>query len=208
MAVRAIETRYKGYRFRSRLEARWAVFLDAVGLEWEYEVQGFDLGVDGGWYLPDFWLPDGPTWIEIKPRPDISEQAAGKARALAELSGQQTLLLAGNPWPGEFEGHLFRPRIVPYVSKNLWTCRDCGGLFVFGRLGPDGRGCFAPRVGGNNKEMACADGTGWHWFLDPEQAFGAARGARFEHGEHGQWGPVATGPDGLARQAWQRGPQP
>lgn len=30
--MKAIETRYKGYRFRSRLEARWAVFFDALGL--------------------------------------------------------------------------------------------------------------------------------------------------------------------------------
>ena len=26
--IKAIETYYKGYRFRSRLEARWAVFFD------------------------------------------------------------------------------------------------------------------------------------------------------------------------------------
>lgn len=28
--VKAIDTVYKGYRFRSRLEARWAVFFDAL----------------------------------------------------------------------------------------------------------------------------------------------------------------------------------
>ena len=32
---KAIETKYKGFRFRSRLEARWAVFFDALGIEWE-----------------------------------------------------------------------------------------------------------------------------------------------------------------------------
>jgi len=51
--IKAIETRYKGYRFRSRLEARYAVFFDALGIEWEYEKEGYDLGVKG-WYLPDF----------------------------------------------------------------------------------------------------------------------------------------------------------
>ena len=30
--IKAIETYYKGYRFRSRLEARWAVFFDAAGI--------------------------------------------------------------------------------------------------------------------------------------------------------------------------------
>jgi hypothetical protein len=64
--IKAIETVYKGYRFRSRLEARWAVFFDALGVKWEYEKEGFDLG-EAGWYLPDFWLPEFGVWAEIKP---------------------------------------------------------------------------------------------------------------------------------------------
>lgn len=63
--IKAIETRYKGYRFRSRLEARWAVFFDAMGLQWEYEPEGFDLGA-AGWYLPDFYLTNLNMWVEIK----------------------------------------------------------------------------------------------------------------------------------------------
>lgn len=51
--IKAIETIYKGYRFRSRLEARWAVFLDALGVRWEYEPEGFVLP-SGRRYLPDF----------------------------------------------------------------------------------------------------------------------------------------------------------
>jgi hypothetical protein len=54
MAARAIETEYKGYLFRSRLEARWAVFFDALGIPYLYEPGGFDLS--GTWYLPDFYL--------------------------------------------------------------------------------------------------------------------------------------------------------
>jgi hypothetical protein len=60
--IKAIETHYKGYRFRSRLEARWAVFFDALGLDWEYEKEGFDLG-EHGWYLPDFYLPQVRVWV-------------------------------------------------------------------------------------------------------------------------------------------------
>lgn len=69
MKIKPIETNYKGYRFRSRLEARWAVFLDALGIDWEYEKEGYDLG-DKGWYLPDFYtkMVDAPCgwYIEIK----------------------------------------------------------------------------------------------------------------------------------------------
>lgn len=53
MNIKPIETYYNGYRFRSRLEARWAVFLDALGVEYEYEPEGFELP-SGKRYLPDF----------------------------------------------------------------------------------------------------------------------------------------------------------
>lgn len=41
--IKAIETEYDGHRFRSRLEARWAVFFNAVGLTYEYEIEGFEM---------------------------------------------------------------------------------------------------------------------------------------------------------------------
>lgn len=41
--IKAIETVYGGYRFRSRLEARWAVFFNTLGIPFEYEKEGFDL---------------------------------------------------------------------------------------------------------------------------------------------------------------------
>ena len=53
--ITAIQTEYKGYRFRSRLEARWAIFFDACGVKWEYEPEGFTLP-NGQFYLPDFLL--------------------------------------------------------------------------------------------------------------------------------------------------------
>ncbi len=68
--MKAIETVYAGCRFRSRLEARWAVFFDQLGISWEYEPEGFEF--HGHRYLPDFWLPNaGPQWgsgtyVEVK----------------------------------------------------------------------------------------------------------------------------------------------
>ena len=34
LQMKPIETVYKGFKFRSRLEARWAVFFDACGVRW------------------------------------------------------------------------------------------------------------------------------------------------------------------------------
>lgn len=61
--VPGIPTRYAGVLFRSRLEARWAVFFDRHGWAWDYEPM--DLR---GW-LPDFRLTiTGHDYlIEVKP---------------------------------------------------------------------------------------------------------------------------------------------
>jgi hypothetical protein len=61
----AIQTEYNGYLFRSRLEARWAVFFDAMGIEYEYEPEGIVLS-DGSLYLLDFYLPDFRCYFEVK----------------------------------------------------------------------------------------------------------------------------------------------
>jgi len=47
-AIKAHPTIYRGVRFRSRLEAKWAAFFDSVGWCWEYEPIDLD-----GW-SPDF----------------------------------------------------------------------------------------------------------------------------------------------------------
>lgn len=66
-SIKAIETKYNGYRFRSRLEARWAVFFDLIGLKYEYEIEGYEM--DGIMYLPDFYIPSLSRWLEIKGKP-------------------------------------------------------------------------------------------------------------------------------------------
>lgn len=66
MGISAINTRYKGYNFRSRLEARWAIFFDALELEWEYEKEGYRLASCN--YLPDFWFPELNCFAEVKPK--------------------------------------------------------------------------------------------------------------------------------------------
>lgn len=78
--VRAIETRYAGCRFRSRLESRWAVFLDRLSIPWEYEPQGYV--IDGVAYLPDFHLPTMGKYLEIKGGP-INPVDADKVLRLA-----------------------------------------------------------------------------------------------------------------------------
>jgi hypothetical protein len=98
--IRPIETVYNGYRFRSRLEARWAVFFNTLNVRYEYESEGFELG-DGIRYLPDFWLPDHRCWVEIKPPGEWAYHH--ECLLLAQQSDCRLVLyITGNHWPGEY----------------------------------------------------------------------------------------------------------
>lgn len=93
--LKAIDTHYNGRLFRSRLEARWAVFMDTLGIKYDYEAEGYELG-EGLRYLPDFWLPTQNLYLEIKPEhPNDLEMR--KAFKLAEASGKNVVILYGQP---------------------------------------------------------------------------------------------------------------
>jgi hypothetical protein len=99
--MKAIPTAYKGYHFRSRLEARWAVFFDTLGLEWDYEPEGFELA-NGVKYLPDFYIQgngDYGPYVEIKPKAP-SKADLDKLVALCEEKCAYGLLFWGDPVKG------------------------------------------------------------------------------------------------------------
>jgi hypothetical protein len=98
--IQAIETEYNGYRFRSRLEARWAVFFDALGVRYEYEKEGYIL--DGVRYLPDFWLPSvGPkgTWVEIKGQEPTANELKKTGLLCLNTKAPVLLYLQDPYWP-------------------------------------------------------------------------------------------------------------
>lgn len=201
----AIETEYGGYRFRSRLEARWAVFFDALGIEWKYETQGFE--AEGHRYLPDFYLPESDDWVEVKgdalalhkdlsrmrvmlgsnsPLPGI---AAGKSQLvlLGEIPYSENLVL--HPCLGHEEGKIVRRHVVFLPAEMLNDKTQGGAMSIFDQ------GALARWCG-----IVCADSLAT---LDDKNlwsashaspvaprniaadAYRTARHARFEHGQSG-----------------------
>jgi len=103
---RAAATEFEGTTYRSRMEARWAVFFKTVEIRYEYEKYTFSFpyfknpGVIGNVrYTPDFYLPDHHIWIEVKaidPTPD--EKA--RAQRLCRETGESVFFYIGFPTAG------------------------------------------------------------------------------------------------------------
>lgn len=53
-ALQPRKTEYNGTVFRSRSEARWAIFFDALGVQWVYELRHYDFGVKVVWDDDEF----------------------------------------------------------------------------------------------------------------------------------------------------------
>jgi hypothetical protein len=128
---RVVPTTALGYRFRSTTEARWAVFLRALGVAFEYEMETYDLG-DLGWYLPDFWLSNLGMHLEVKPSRKMLDTEYDRARALFLLTQRPVLVAQGfgrPPWEelpsgraGDWPGRLY----------DVWTTKSSLSSAGFG----------------------------------------------------------------------------
>lgn len=205
MTIQPIQTRYAGCRFRSRLEARWAVFFDTVGVRWEYEPQGFHIGpyptceTDAGvtlreWdYLPDFLLPDCGTWVEVKGngRELDTDLMRAAAEHLPEMSyrvepGPRLLILGSIP-EVRSDGDWGWLGLTPWERDGEAALES--HAYGFGRFQKNLRpwvlietSCATPYDCGEEGDrwlIPALDAT------EPSAARGyrAARSARFEHGE-------------------------
>lgn len=114
VTIKPIETQYKGYCFRSRLEARWAVFFDALGVPYEYEVEGYDLG-ETGWYLPDFYLPHQHAWVEVKGA-EPTHQERQRCHALSVARQELVVLVSGNVGAELIDGFSDAYHLVPQIE--------------------------------------------------------------------------------------------
>jgi hypothetical protein len=115
-ALVPIETVFDGHRFRSRTEARWAVFFHHMGWKYGYEQEGFNL--DGLNYLPDFWLPEIGCWFEIKGGAPRDREITLMSR-LVFKSKRQGFIAIGAPQSGEHQLIWFRPSLAETWHSNF-----------------------------------------------------------------------------------------
>lgn len=220
-----IETMYGGCRFRSRLEARWAVFFTRLGLDWEYEPQGFEVryrgeiavladGVHDAWppparppgfvekpappvrYLPDFHIRSLGLYLEVKPAmphmvdPDGVKRWQHFAGTVAfEWDNARTAMLCGPIPDPDAVDQLGPPRPYEWYEQTVvmlgdwhaaWCACPSGRHYDIQFQARGGRIlCGCPRIQDDRMYFTGAD-------PNVLNAYGAARSARFEHGQSGQ----------------------
>jgi hypothetical protein len=150
--IPAIETRYGSRHFRSRIEARWAVYFDVAGIAWDYEPENF-LMENGEVYIPDFWLPDlgrqddvtferGGLFVEIKGK-EPTELERCRAYWLSKQTGKSVLVFWGSNFDTGHDLRLWRELEQlkdwkPLIAQ-FRQCPHCGVL----EAGPfDGHFCL------------------------------------------------------------------
>lgn len=117
--IEAIPTLYRGFGYRSKLEAHFASFFCYLGLCFDYEPRLYRFE-DGSAYLPDFklYFPDNSIrWIEAK-GPKIYRGAYDKAYNLAKKTGIITQIWCGS-WGAQII-HSF----VPYKKRVVYSSHN------------------------------------------------------------------------------------
>ncbi|MBM3273038.1 helix-turn-helix transcriptional regulator [Candidatus Kaiserbacteria bacterium] len=145
--INAIETKYNGILFRSRLEAKWAAMFDLLRWGWTYEPTDFD-----GW-MPDFAIHGNKIiYVEVKPVTEFPEEVAEKMKG----SGcKEQLLILG----------MITPR-CSWTDQPMigWLSSDCEGfaLAPFGRwTGSDRIGFCHSECGFDDRISGKYDGGSW-----------------------------------------------
>lgn len=175
MRMKGIVTMYRGRRFRSRLEARWAVLFDLF--DWRYEYEPYDLE---GW-IPDFALfGAGEILVEIKPYSSLKEFDTRKILTALEGTekwGKEILLLGSTlmattntnapVWAG-------RPAVIlGFLGEfEKGVGRELGGEYWFSRAilnRYEGWGFYHEEGGWGDRMTGLYEGDHYHRTPDYEE---------------------------------------
>lgn len=93
--MKPVKTLYNGQRFHSRLAAKWAVYFDALEIQYEYapQVSPRSSGVS---YQPDFFLGDLKLYVAVR----VSRMPLADLRSIVGFAVDEDnplILIVGNP---------------------------------------------------------------------------------------------------------------
>lgn len=104
--ITAKPTKYKEVLYRSRLEAKWAVFFDEMSIRYEYEPGVYTVPMGGYFvrYRPDFALLNirtqqsvrQPLYVEVKGVNRYSEIGENDRRKIESFGSSNSLIVLGS----------------------------------------------------------------------------------------------------------------
>ena len=183
--IKPIETIYNGYKFRSRAEARWAIFFDEMGIKYVYESEG--LNIDGVFYLPDFYLPESKSFFEVKGI--MSDKDQEKIDALVKAGYSVTVGYSDFTFEACTNNAIYWGGDDDFsqgeaVSSVLAKCHKCEKYWFMDYAGAWECQCCG-HYEGNNGFYEYAYGEQLNlWNEEAILALNKAKQARFEHGEN------------------------
>lgn len=140
MQLKTCDTPYAGVIFRSRLEARWASFLDCLDLRWQYEPEAFE--IDGKPFVPTFRVatPQGSyRWLVVRHGPQPDDIAVENFQAAAcKANSHPVVIVFGSPDDLLHANQDFCPRcgMPTRFDKHLFHCEPCDAETPSGRGNP------------------------------------------------------------------------
>lgn len=190
----AMPVTYKGTRFRSKLEAKWAVFFDLCGVEWVYEP---DVSVPGVYYQPDFLLKNvlavhgffsddnpeipviGNLFVEVK-----GQMSKNDAEKVLNFSNKHPILVTtdfpeGETWDSLFSSAMNGADHGQHEVRLQYNFRTIDNDEF--ELMP----AIATKNGTPFMALVGADGNYERWAEHEatECAYSIARNAKFDHGQ-------------------------
>lgn len=125
-SIPPVQTHYRGVTYRSRTEARWARFFDALSVTATYEPESFS--IDGAWYLPDFFVLSWNLYVEVKPDGAPTPFERERCARLSGMIERPVLLVCGAPV--ERKGILFKLGVEICREAFFVQCWRCGMLTI------------------------------------------------------------------------------
>lgn len=173
---KAIETVWHGYRFRSRLEAKWAVAFESMRFDWEFEPEGFS--IDGMRYLPDFLIHN------VIIRDGLVDDLFVEVKGMPKNYDVDRMVMFSSKRPLYLVTHIpeYDPQNKPWYSDMFDECLDWPYPFNYTYIDRDNFGAF---LGVNNDGWPQLFGADTRYLshandLATGYAYAAARKARFE----------------------------
>jgi hypothetical protein len=204
---KSLPTYYKGITFRSRLEARWAIILDELGIAWEYEPEAIVIdsrhfpdpyNPETFGYLPDFYLPGYKAFMEVKGALDWPEywkiMRITHQLVPNDYNAEHKFLLAGDVGDHDmapvmhslfnYKGSINKSRPILFKTQELFFGEPYGSAQIGDDTNPEESGLFLRGIEDINWELIKLGVFPRNKQISIMNAAKKARNTRFDRGHN------------------------